>query len=320
MSATNFFLVIFFLKCNYSILVNYVTLLPARSNQNNASVTILDSSDVITTATSWNIVIQDQISFQMLIKLAPTWVFHPTYVSTLRLTINSSMEISNVDDCDLYIAWSDISNTQFFTTGFRMDKNVARKGNIISPMCDTATPPTNSMHFANFSSLVNSEPRKDLSTKSTNGGEKEEMLPFAPQYPLYPEVWPITIELENDPINNIIYITHYNPTWGSFKQKCGFANTFPSSNGLQIYIGGDDNAEKYNISSFTIELEINTPSPTNNPTPSPTNNPTPSPTNNPTIILHRLHLYLHIILHHHQTHLQSHRQLTHMHHHQQIIQ
>ena len=93
----------------------------------------------------------------------------------------------------------------------------------------------------------------------------------------YPDSFPMTIILENDPINNQLFVYVTNPSWGTFIQKCGYHESFDNDQGLNIYFAVQDNGQYININT-----QNQTKSPTNNPTTNPSVNPSVNPSLNAT--------------------------------------
>eukprot|EP00483_Globobulimina_turgida_P003185 UN03190 len=89
--------------------------------------------------------------------------------------------------------------------------------------------------------------------------------------------WPLTIKLETvrSSAGSRTIFTASNPlrNTAATRQSCAFAESFPTGQSLQIFLGNDDPGEFLSIEKFTVKLDVELA-----PTPPPTAVPAPSTT------------------------------------------
>ncbi len=287
-----------FLNPSITAIIKTVNLTTSNTNQTGAAISKSSTwthPDVSVWNNLWNINVGDndnsQRGYHLQIDLDNTWGFHPSKQSIISLTIYSTTTLipDSPIDLDLLLSFS-VNNSQYITHWLAVD-NIGSNDNTIYPGCDTNTIPTQSLATGNIKECVESELcipinsalRDQKANGGNSGGTNARVEPDNLGHNKNND-WPITIQLINNPINNTLFTYIMEPSWGQWKQGCGFGEAFYSDLGLQIYIALDDAGETINITTFQIEYSYNTESPTLTPSSNPTSTPSQNPSVNPTEI------------------------------------
>ena len=289
--------------------IKSINLTTTNTKQDGANITVLLPNEVTTTNSSWNIVVSQQIGFHLQIDLDETWfTFNETSVLTLTLYSDTPIPDPYSPDLDLLITFS-ANADQWITAFLLLDVN----SNRVTPggcQPEEAQEPINS---GDIESIVNLESYQGQINRDVKIAPGDSFGTFHPgnrdSNRNYKNSFPMSITLINDPISDILEVTVTNPEWleESFIQTCTYTSSFDLENGLQIYIGGDDNGEEISFRAFGISYSTDilytttTPMPSTMPTISPTAEtvaPTVLPTSAPvpTVDVGGMYMYNYVSL------------------------
>eukprot|EP01084_Bolivina_argentea_P293585 504948_1 len=240
----------------------------------------------------WHIDVISQQSADLHIELGPSWGFHSTQISTIELFIrgNTSTETLNNDGeiffifatTDTYFAELVSIDNIAFAYKQCPDMNKPLISRNITKMINSPLP---ERYYRYCNNSVNTQQQIGIDRWDNAGGSP---------YRTTAE-WPMSLSIKNDPIANTIDYTYTD--WADPpgpKLSSHFTSSFPTNQGLNIYISGESPGEDFNIFSIDITYShLGTDAPTSNPiTNTPTNAPiTLSPTtvqpttNQPTTIM-----------------------------------
>ena len=247
-------------QCQY--IHHSVTLTPLNTSISGASITTSTIAKNISIASppskGWQIIATNQIGFHIHITLDYTWRFLSNTTSSLRLTINSNTSFNTPDDLEPITVFSMNSN-QYITSIITADNNNPQE-NYIYPLCGTPTSPSN-VATGDINANINQKiysPNNRYNIVTNNRSETPWLPNNADDAKL--NYFPIIYTLKNDPIANLLTLTHQNPTWrddGNYHQECHF---YPFATGdLDIYIAAEDEEEKFSITSIQLEFMTSDP-------------------------------------------------------------
>ena len=196
----------------------------------------------------------DETGFNMRLTLPSTnYAWLPDIPSNLTLLIDSNQELS--PNMDLLLTFS-IGTNQYFSLLLSLDNDFNNK---ISP------PKSQALLTGNVYSIVNNA-----------SGTRRSKLGFgtSADYNLQPpnengqdNLWPFTIEINNDPLHNEIEVEMYNQGAG-INQFVSLSGHFATNEDTHIYIASDNANTDIAISHFDIQYsyEPTTGLPTSDPT------------------------------------------------------
>ena len=217
--------------------MNTATLTTSNTSQNGATVSRLNTNDVSIVNDAWDITVSTQIGFHMLVNLSSTsWGFHPTLTSHLTYSINSTTPETRPDK-DLVISFS-VDDSQYFTIILIIDNHLG----------NGRWPDSNDLlATGSVNSIVNQyQPYEWVYDRQSKASGGTLTSPFDNDNydDDVPNAWPISISIENRPSTNLVYVS-LQPNAGvpSYIQSCLFTTSFQTEQGMQIYIGGDDNPD-----------------------------------------------------------------------------
>jgi len=230
-------------------MAKHVTLTPLSNSVDGAQVILWDETTVNTQANVWEIDATDpERYFAIEVSLSSSWGFHTSLPSYITLTIDSDTPTETGTDLEIIMSFS-VDKAQYWSTLLHADADSSGfQAHTIGPLCDTSTPPKSSSQL--FQGDV--KDKVDSSTKLrgiTNGAWNGHDTEYAWQPPNNILYFPFQFRIENIPGENVMYVYHIQ---SSYTQKCGFAESFRTGKGLQIYLHIDA-PEFLSVKSFQVE-------------------------------------------------------------------
>eukprot|EP01084_Bolivina_argentea_P293584 504945_1 len=212
----------------------------------------------------WHIDVISQQSADLHIELGPSWGFHSTQISTIELFIrgNTSTETLNNDGeiffifatTDTYFAELVSIDNIAFAYKQCPDMNKPLISRNITKMINSPLP---ERYYRYCNNSVNTQQQIGIDRWDNAGGSP---------YRTTAE-WPMSLSIKNDPIANTIDYTYTD--WADPpgpKLSSHFTSSFPTNQGLNIYISGESPGEDFNIFSVDITYShFGTNTPTNAP-------------------------------------------------------
>ena len=250
-------------------------------SSNGASVKVI--SDTATVSNEWYITVTQQTQFNLLLSLDSSWGLHQSLPSIITIEFHGSWTHPTNIDSEFLTTFT--VGDQYLMTEIEQD---TEDDNGILPQC--GNPIYNlhapSLYHGNVTSLLEDESWDYKSCKllpSDRGCNKWKMWPENEPYGNITDIndFPLTFILKNDPISNTLSVTYSSSSnIIDFNQNCMFQEAFDSSDGLNVYISGNENGNEFSLSSINVHYHDSDSSafPTYFPTFSPTQTPTKSPT------------------------------------------
>eukprot|EP00485_Elphidium_margaritaceum_P005734 CAMPEP_0202688302 /NCGR_PEP_ID=MMETSP1385-20130828/3826_1 /ASSEMBLY_ACC=CAM_ASM_000861 /TAXON_ID=933848 /ORGANISM="Elphidium margaritaceum" /LENGTH=286 /DNA_ID=CAMNT_0049343239 /DNA_START=23 /DNA_END=880 /DNA_ORIENTATION=+ len=226
-----------------------VTLTPLNPNVDGAVVNLL--TDTIVNGNAWEITVSNKVGpWAIEVSLDPTWGFSASSPSNITVRVNSDTPTETSTDLEILLSFS-VNAAQYWGSEVPADNKTKSVG--MGPQCDTnhlaGLPPasTSRLYAGDVKTIVADSTLQRLDACECNPAKWQ------------PSDWqtiyfPVEFKIENHPLDNEMYIYHVQDNAvQTYTQKCGFAESFASGHGLQIYLHLDSRDEFLAVQSFEIE-------------------------------------------------------------------
>eukprot|EP01084_Bolivina_argentea_P073151 132755_1 len=178
-----------------------ITLHPSGLKSTDGSISINTENSVTTVNDTWHMNPNHQTGTDMTINLDNEWTFHPSIESTINITIDGFTPNITLLDGEFLILFS-VGDTQFFSLIIILQKLHIKQS-------WRSYPSDHNESLATTNSVYNDIINKQSPIRYCRISNNDSWEHIGSNYYKNGLIWPLNIQITNDPINNKVYYKCY---------------------------------------------------------------------------------------------------------------